>query len=207
MTRDIAFACVEFAAIAAIAVFGFWVSPLIGLLVLASVSLMLRSKGWSHAGFHCGDRTVLVLTTGAVLGTAALLGIAWLWAPALEDLSGRAVELNVLPPLRGHSGLLVTALLLAFASAFAIEMVFRGYLFERIRELINNDALAIVASAAAYAAVVAEQGLASVVGALVMGVGYGLMYLAGNRTLVFPIAFHCAFDSTNLVLIYLKVVG
>ena len=190
-----------------IAVVGFPISPLIGLLVLASVSLFARGKGWSDVGLRGGDGAALLLAAGVILGVAALLATAWLWAPALANMTGRAVELNHLPPLRGNAALLVTALVLAVAGAFGIEMVFRGYLFERLRRLTGNDALAIVASAAAYAAVVADHGLAATVGALAMGIGYGYMYLAGDRSLLMPIAFHSAFDATNLVLIYLKAVN
>lgn len=207
MTRNVAFAWVELAAVGALAIFGFWMSPLIGLLVLASASLLARNKGWSDAGLRADDGVELVVTSGIVLGALALVAVAWLWGPALENLSGRAVELNHLPPLRGYAGLLATAVILAVAGAFASEMVFRGYVFERIRELTDSDALAIVASAALYAAVIADHGLAPTLGAMAMGIGYGLMYLAGGRNLAMPIAFHCSFESTNLVLIYLKAVG
>ncbi len=186
------------------------------LLAAASLSVWLRGQSWERLGLEGGPDLGLHILTGAVLGTLVFAVSMGLWAPALEAASGHAVEFNLLPEARGNAIVLVSALLLVWAGAWAAEMVFRGYLLRRVEDAFGGGAaataVAVAISALAYgwfAATTGEYGSLPLrfVGAAVMGVGYGLLYFAGGRRLALPIVFHGAFETTNLVLIYGQIIG
>ncbi len=178
------------------------------LLVAAALSLWLRGKGFGDVGLSATSDSWPSFGIGLMLGAVALTGAAWLLGPALQQLASVSVEFNHLPPVRGNVEVLIQALILVWAGAAAAEMVFRGYLLDRLtRELGLSDLWAIVLSAALYGwAIALSQGTgtgAGFAGGFIMGIGYGALYLAGRRNLVLPIAFHGAFESTNLIFMYL----
>jgi membrane protease YdiL (CAAX protease family) len=202
---------VEMALVVLVLVVGFPISTSIPLLVLASLSLWFRGKSWTDVGFSGGDDLPLMIVIGVVLGTATMLATTWVVAPALEASGELAVELSYLAPLRGNTKLLPTAIVLTLATVFASEMVFRGWLIERIRERFDDPAagsgVAVFLSAVVYAWAISEGRQAGAVGGFTLGLGFGFLYLAGRRSLVLPIAFHGAFQCTHLVLIYARAVN
>lgn len=181
------------------------------LLAAAAVSLWLRGKGFGDVGLAATTDSWAIFATGLVLGALALAAAAWLLGPAVQKIASKQVEFNYLPPVRGNAAVLVQAVILAWAAAAAAEMVFRGYLLDRLTgDLGLSNAWAIALSSALYGwAVAAGQGPGlgpRFAGGLVMGAGYGALYLAGRRNLVLPIAFHGAFESGNLLLMYLRLI-
>lgn len=189
---------------------GFPVSVVLPLLVAASASLWLRKSSWIDVGLDIDDDTLKVAGIGLVLGAAAQFLTLLIVKPELENLAGRAVELNHLPPLRGNAGILVNSILLTWATVLAAEMVFRGFLIHRVAELVKDKVVAhgvgVVISAGLFAWVVGGGRLEGIVGGFIAGLGYGYLYLACGRRLVLPIAFHGAFETVNLIFIYMKVV-
>lgn len=200
----------ELCAVGAVIAIGFPFSIMLPLLVVASAALWLRKSSWVDVGFDIDDDFLTLVLVGLVLGALAQVGNVLLLKPELESLSGRAVELNHLPPLRGNASILVNALLLTWGMVVATEMVFRGFVIDRVAALVTDKQVAhgvgVVISAGLFAWAVGDARLAGVVGAFIAGLGYGYLYLASGRRLVLPIAFHGAFESVNLMLIYAKVI-
>ena len=183
------------------------------LLVLAALSLWLRGKGFAEVGLVATPRAWPHVAIGVVLGVAAFIASSALVGPAAR-LAGLGVDFNHLPPVRDNGSVLLSALLLAWAGAAAAEMVFRGYVLDRLAgDLRLSSFTAVLVGAALYGwALAAGQdpgqdpgSLARVAGAALMGVGYGALYFAAGRNLLLPIAFHGAFESTNLLLLYLRL--
>lgn len=201
----------ELALVVVVLLVGFPISTSIPLLVVASLSLWFRGKSWHDSGLRGDDDLVVMLIVGAVLGVLAMLATAWLVAPGLEAAGALGVELSYLPVLRGNTQMLPTIFVLTWAGVIASEMVFRGWLIPRIASLFDDEVagtgVAVFASAALYAWAVAESRQAGAVGGFALGLGFGILFLAGRRSLGLPIAFHGAFQSTHLVLIYAKLVG
>ena len=100
-------------------------------------------------------------------------------------------------------GMIATVLV---SAAFAEEVFFRGYLFERLRALLGASRSALVAtlliSSALFAAAhYGGQGFPGVEQAAVTGLVVGAVY-AWRKELWTPMVVHAAFDLTALVLIY-----
>lgn len=185
----------------------------IPLLVLASVSLWLRDKGFAQVGLVATPRAWPHFAIGVVLGVAGFVAASAVLGPA-GRFAGLAIDFNHLPPVRGNGAVLLSALVLAWASALAAEMVFRGYVLDRLLgDLRLSPIAAVVIAAVVYGWVLApgqdpgqDPGtIARFAGAALMGVGYGALYFAGRRNLILPIAFHGAFESTNLLVLYLRL--
>jgi hypothetical protein len=186
-------------------------SPLVPLVVVASVSLWWRGLSWADVGLREGTALASadLLGIGAVLGAATAVLDRALWGSGLEALTGGVTGLDITAPVRGQLGMLITALVVTWIGAIAAEMVFRGYLIARLEPFFDDQGRAgmtLLAAAAGYAWLLSDGHIGGVLGGFALGVGYGFLYLAGGRNLLLPIAFHGAFESVNLVLVYLRVV-
>jgi|GEM_PF-5437955 len=200
----------ELALMCGVIAIGFPISIVLPLVVVSSLALWGRKRSWVDVGLDIPDDFVPLAVVGLVLGAGAQLFNIIALEPQLESLAGRAVELNYMPPVRGNAGMLINALLLTWALVVATEMVFRGYIIDRVAALVRDKGVAhgvgVVVSAALFAWAVGGGRLEGVVGAFIAGLGYGYLYIAGGRQLVLPIAFHAAFETVALVAIYLKTV-
>jgi len=93
---------------------------------------------------------------------------------------------------------LVLATALVAVVAFAEEVVFRGYLLLRLRELIGNTPAAVACMTLVFASGHLYEGVAGVVGVTVLGLVFALVYL-WRRSLVAPIVLHFLQDFFGLV--------
>lgn len=208
-TRDRLLPLVEIGAFAALIAIPLPVPTFIPLLVLASLSLWLRSASWGamvDSGEHLGTDVAF----GVLAGVGAQLAL-WL-------VFGSALDLNTMPVVRGNFTVLVTALIITWVgAAIAGEMLFRGYLIDRVRsalgalggEFADPDSPGAVTLATMVAALffgwhVADGSVHTFLGGTLAGLGYGVLYWT-RKSLVLPIAVHAGFESTILVLNYLRV--
>lgn len=91
-------------------------------------------------------------------------------------------------------------------AGFGEEVLFRGYLFERLSRLMGpgrRTTVACVLVTTCFFAIAhyPEQGLAGVQQAAVMGLVFGMLFAVTKR-LWLPMVTHAAFDITAVVLIY-----
>jgi len=89
------------------------------------------------------------------------------------------------------------------------EVIWRGFLFERLRRVFSNDqfgnvVIVLISSAVFGLAHYADQGTAGVVQGVITGLAFGAMY-AWRKSLLAPILMHTALDVTALVMIYLNI--
>jgi len=144
--------------------------------------------------------TIAVGTIAGVLLKLAMKAIVMplLGAPpvnaAYHYLTGNAAAL---PPI------LYTVIV---GGGFGEEVVYRGFLFERVRVFKADStgtriALLLLTSALFAAAHLAEQGVAGAEQAMATGLVFGVLYLR-TRTLWMSIAAHAAFDVTAVALVY-----
>ena len=182
----------ELCAIVAIGAVTLPVPPALLLVILASVSLWARGRSWTDVGLRATPGWLAPAAMGLVAGVAAQLVISRAAGSSADSaaLSQAGLEMVAL------------AVLLSVASAVSAEMVFRGFLFSRLRSVVSGDgadSAALVVSAAAFAWVVAGADLIAFGGAFAAGVGYGILYLA-NRALILPMAAHIGYAVTGVVL-------
>jgi membrane protease YdiL (CAAX protease family) len=181
---------------------GSLVTALVGaLLVLGWAAL--SATPWRDLGFVRPRRWWLTLVGGVVSGVAFKLAMKsvvmpLLGAPALNQAFGY---------LAGNSAAfhqLVLAILVG--AGFGEEVLYRGYLFERLGRLLGRGraatlATVIVTSLLFAAAHYTSQGMPGVQQALVTGLVFGGLY-ARTRALPLVMTVHAAFDLAAAYLIY-----
>jgi hypothetical protein len=118
--------------------------------------------------------------------------------PDLEDFRALAGNLKL------------TLIFIALAwilAAFGEEMVYRGYLMNRVADLLNRTRRAwivsLIAVHLAFGLAHAYQGWTGIIDEGLMGLLLGLIYLRTGRNLAVPIVAHGIQDSIDFVLIFL----
>ena len=176
-------------------------------LVLGWASLRLRGLGWRSVGFSLPTGWRRALALGTVIGIVLELLSAFVLEPGLARLFGRSADLSDFRPLVGNAGLLLVVLLANWTlAAFGEEMVYRGYLMNRVAGLGGGTRWAWASSLVAVSAVFGwghvDQGVTGQVQAALDGLLLGLLYLGTRRNLLVPIVSHGVSNSLAFVLIY-----
>jgi membrane protease YdiL (CAAX protease family) len=139
---------------------------------------------------------------GREIGVGAALYIPMLVVLLCVQIVLRAlgVESISLPTamLPRSAGEMVLATLLVLVVAIAEEVVFRGYLLLRLRELTRSTPAAVACSTLLFASGHLYEGVAGVVAVGVLGLVFALVYL-WRRSLVAPIVMHFLQDFFGLV--------
>jgi hypothetical protein len=192
----------EVACVLAAAVAPLPVSPVVVLLVAASISRWLRGQRWTSVVGGPG----LYAAIGAAVGLVALGLALAVTTPALEAITEDAVQWSTYPVVRGSPGTAVTVAIVVAIGAVAAELALRGWLVERVLELGGHPVLAILAGALAEAAVTGG-GLAMRIGAGLFGLALGWLYVAGGRSALASVCARLVFSLGALALETLRLVG
>ncbi|HUS32132.1 MAG TPA: CPBP family glutamic-type intramembrane protease [Kofleriaceae bacterium] len=176
------------------------------LLVLASLSRWTRGRDWGEL-FHGGLRATIVGATAGIVGLALALAIG---TPLVEHVTDRAVEWSMYTLVRGNASQLFAVAIYVAVTSLAAELALRGWIVERVLELASGrpgvTVLAILIGSAAEM-IVTPGNFAMRAGAGLFGAGLGMMYVAGNRSIVAPICARMAFALGALMLESMKLVG
>jgi membrane protease YdiL (CAAX protease family) len=177
------------------------------LFVVGWISLRLRGAGWRSVGFtryrNWGITLGIGIAAGALTEAFQLLATQ----PLLVRLTGKQPDLHDFRMLTGN----VKLALLGFAftwtlAAFGEEMVWRGYLMNRIADLGNCTRRAWICSLIAVSIVFgtahAYQGITGMVEEGAAGLFLGVIYLYTGRNLAVPIIAHGIQDTIDVVLIF-----
>ena len=173
------------------------------LFVAASLARWVRGKSWSDVVRGPGSRAAI----GAIAGLAALALAVVLATPLIEGGSQRAIEWAQFPLARGNAQMFVFASLQIVLVAIAWELALRGWIVERVLELSPGPPTLPVLVGAFAEALLVSGDAAVRIGALILGVGLGAMYVAGGRSVLAPIAARSAFGLGALFLETLRWVG
>jgi hypothetical protein len=192
-------------AIAIVSLAGAWPERLpvvLPLFVAASVFRWVRGRPWAEVIKPMrGYASVSALAGALALAVAVLVG-----SPAIEALFDRAVEWSMYPIVRGSANNLFTVAVLVALSATAAELVFHGWIVDRVVELSGGRMLAVLVGAGAEALAIPGT-FESRLGAGVFGAALGWMYLAGGRSLWATIPARVVFAVGAVVLEALRLVG
>jgi membrane protease YdiL (CAAX protease family) len=179
-------------------------------LFLAWGAIRRRKSNWTELGLRRPaslPRTIAV----AMLWTVSLLILTSLIGSLLARMTGLAPEISKFDILRGNVPALVAGLLLVWSTAaFGEELLFRGYLINRILALCNwapgNErrawGLALLVSSAAFGLGHAYQGAAGVILTASIGLGLGLIYRSAGRNLWTVILTHGLYDTAGFLIIF-----
>src|SRR5262249_15523560 len=177
-------------------------------LLLGWISLRLRGIGWREVGLTRFRSWGATLAIGAAAGIGMECLELFATQPLLVRLTGRWPDLSKFAELRGNAGALLLVVVLAWTlAAFGEEMVYRGYLMNRVADLGHRPpaawgaALGIISVLFGFAH--RYQGVTGVVENGIDGLILGLLYLACGRNLAAPILAHGIGDTVDALLIFL----
>src|SRR6266481_1157975 len=177
------------------------------LLAFTSLSLWLRGLTWRDVGLRSSKawwKIALLAVVAAVL-IAVIANV--LLQPFVDRLISRPVNNSRFDNLHGNLKVLLRWLALVWTIvAFGEEMVFRGYLMNRITDLAGKTrtgwALALLGSGVIFGLAHGYQGLAGIISTAEVGLLLGLLYLVNKRNLWANIVCHGVFDSISLIALY-----
>ena len=169
------------------------------------LSLWLRGMGWRAVGLKRPARWQNALLLGITVG--GLCQFFSLLLPLLVSLTGKPLDLSRFAALKGNVFLLMPMLARVWTlTAFGEELTNRGYLMNRVAELMGGSAMAwavsLVVVSILFGVGHVYQGVSGIVAAALGGLVYGSLYLWTGRNLWAPIIAHGVFDTTAFLLIF-----
>jgi len=184
------------------------------LVMVSLIYLGLRSRGqnWSHLGLAIGKPTwratgkaflqSIPIFVGAIVSfvVAAIVMANMVGVPEEADMSKYDY-------LRGNLLLTMVALLSVYmVSSFAEEVIYRGFLITRAKELggsgVVTTVLAVAFSSVIFGLVHSDWGIAGMVQATCMGLALGASYLIVKRNLWVTILAHAYMDTILILQMY-----
>jgi membrane protease YdiL (CAAX protease family) len=201
----------EFAAVALVFVAARWhlipFSTTPFLLLVGWVALRVRKVGWREVGLRRPRSWPVALAAGAASG--ALLEALQLLVtePLLVRFMGKHPDVSEFRELEGNVRLALLAVVAVWVlAALGEELVYRGYLMNRVADLGNRTRAAWVCSVVAVSAVFGYahryQGATGMVEEGFAGLLLALLYLGASRNLWVPIVAHGVQDSIDVLLIF-----
>ena len=178
------------------------------LFLLAWISLRLRKVQWKQIGFTRYRTWGTTLLLGVACGVGLELFDLLVKQPLFTRLLGKPPDLTNFAAVRGNLRLaLVMIALLWVLAAFGEELVYRGYLMNRIADLSRGTRTAWIVSLFLVSALFGfahyEQGLTGIIEEGSDGLILGLIYLASRRNLAISIVAHGVCDTIDIVLLFL----
>ncbi len=200
---------VVFIALIATGIFPF---AILLLFIIAWVSLRIRHLRWRDVGLTRPANGWVTIGLGLIIGVGyqALDTVAI--GPLLQAITGQAVNLSQFAVLRGNVTALIASLLLTWTeAAFIEEMVFRGYLLNRLMDVLGHERLGIIAALLIHAVLFGVghtyQDITGVLDTIIAGILIGFIYLRFRRNLWLPIIIHGVIDTTGFLLIFFGLAG
>jgi membrane protease YdiL (CAAX protease family) len=177
------------------------------LLALGWISLRLRGLRWKDVGLELYGSWSRTLAVGALWGLGIEVLELFVTQPMLVRLTHHWPDLSDFQGLRWNWKLLPLALLTWTLAAFGEEMVYRGYLMNRVADLVGPKAGAWITSLVVVSVIFGfahlYQGVTGVVENAVDGMLLGLAYLRCRRKLSVPIVAHGVTDTLDFLLIFI----
>jgi membrane protease YdiL (CAAX protease family) len=178
------------------------------LVLFGWISLRVRKLRWRDVGMSWFRNWKATLGWGIAAGLALEGFELFVSQPILVRLLRKQPDLEDFRPLARN--LKVTLIFIALAwvlAAFGEEMVYRGYLMNRVADLFNRTRRAWILSLIlvhfGFALAHAYQGWTGIIDEGLMGILLGVIYLRTGRNLAVPIVAHGISDSIDMVLFFL----
>jgi len=178
------------------------------LLLLGWISLRLRKLRWKDAGFSRNRSWAVILALGVGGGVVLEILQFFVTQPFLTRLTGKSPDLADFRILTGNIKYSLVALALTWTlAAFGEELVWRGYLMNRVADLGNRTRLAWIVSLVvvnvAFGFAHSYQGVTGIIQEGFPGVLLGVMFLRTGKNLSVPIIAHGVADTLDILLIFL----
>lgn len=177
------------------------------LLVLGWISLRLRKKTWRQAGMAAPSNWALTLLAALVAGCAMEALELFVTQPILVHVFHQPPDLSSLDELYHHPAALAFAIALTWSlAAFGEELVWRGYVLNRIAEVLGSTkgrfVIALILSSVVFGLAHYDQGITGVTENIIDGALLASLYLATGRNLWVPVLAHGMTDTVDCILLY-----
>jgi len=196
-----------------------WIANVL-MLGLIWLGMRLRGETWSHFGLgfrHGGARAAirtvlqaLVVLVVALVAFVAGSALMTRWAP----VSSAAADMSGYEYLQGNLPMLLAALAAVYVvSSFGEEVVYRGFLMNRVAELAPGPGrraawgAAVLVSSIAFGLVHFSWGVVGVVQTTLVGVALAVSYVVVKRNLWVLVLAHACMDSLLLIQVYMGPPG
>ena len=178
------------------------------LLLLGWISIRVRGLRWRNVGLTRNRSWPLTLALGVGAGLLMEAFELFVSQPLLIRLTGKQPDLSDFQAIHGHVKLLLIVVALAWTlAAFGEEMVWRGYLMNRVADLGKHTRLAwmvsLIAVNLAFGYAHSYQGITGIIDEGFSGVLLGLLYLGSGCNLSVPVIAHGVTDTVDVLLIFL----
>jgi hypothetical protein len=177
------------------------------LFLLGWASLRLRGMRWKDVGFARPRSWRTALIVGVLCGISIEAFELFISQPLLERWTGKMPDLSEIAAVHGNLKLLLIFLLLTWSlAAFGEELVYRGYLMNRVAGLFRDTQTGWVVSLAIISIVFGcahmNQGATGMLENIWDGLLLGVVYLASGRNLTAAIIAHGVTDTMDVLLMY-----
>ena len=178
------------------------------LLALGWLSLRLRGLNWRAVGLARPASWSRAVGLGVLAGLGIEALELFVTQPLLVWWTGQYPDLAVFARVRHDVSLLLLLLAGSWTlAAFGEELVWRGYIFNRLTDLIGGRraglGAALLLTSAAFGLAHADQGVTGIVENTIDGALLGWLYLASGRNLWMPIVAHGVTDTVDSLLLFL----
>jgi len=177
------------------------------LFLLGWASLRLRGMRWKDVGFARPRSWGKAILWGVLAGVCMEAFELFVSQPLLARSLGKMPDLSDFAGLTGNLKMLLVYLLLIWTlGVLGEEVVYRGYLMNRVAGVFRNTKAAWVVSLVAVSIVFGfghlDQGLTGQLENVWNGLLLGALYLACGRNLAVPVIAHGVTDTLDLLLMY-----
>jgi uncharacterized protein len=178
------------------------------LFVLGWVSLRLRGMRWKDVGFARPRSWGKAILLGITIGLCMEVMELFLTQPLLSRWLGKMPDLSDFADVVGNLKLFLFYVVLVWVlGALGEEIVYRGYLMNRVAGVFRNTRPAWVVSLIVVSVVFGcghiDQGATGMIENVWNGLLLGAIYLACGRNLAVPVIAHAFTDTMDFILIYL----
>jgi len=183
-------------------------AALVYLFVIGWLSLWLRKSSWRQLGLSGPISWLRTIGIGALVGLLYQAVSIWLIAPLLQRLANEPLDLSQVAAVHNNIPLLIFWLTISWTTAaFGEEMVFRGYLLNRVADLLGHNrvgwVIGLIGSSALFGIGHAYQGITGILDTFLFSCVIATLYLAGRRNIWLPVIAHGVYDTAAFVLIFL----
>lgn len=177
------------------------------LLAFASLSLWLRGLSWRDVGLRRSKAWWKVALQAVLAALLIAIVVNLVTAPFVHRLVSSPPNNSRFENIRGNPIGLLEWLAVAWTlAAFGEEMIFRGYLMNRIADLVGRTRMgwiiSLFGSSLIFGLGHGYQGLAGIINTATIGLLLGTLYLISKRNLWVNIVCHGVIDSISLISLY-----
>ena len=178
------------------------------LLLFGWLMMWLRGVGWRNLGLRRPTSWRNTLLLGVAIGVGYQFFSLYVLEPLIARITGNLPDVSQFAPLIGNTFFLFLSLVVSWTLAgFGEELVFRGYLMNRVADLVGSNRsgwlISLIVVSILFGITHLYQGMSGIIVITLHGLLLGALYLATGRNLWVPIIAHGLNDTVGFILIYL----